>query len=433
MEKKPVCCTELPRAGPMAGRGLPAHFLSTILRFLHAKKFRIFLPPVQVALKHSQKQLSPKYFVYGFFPDIHSSICSPIQTINLINRRMDSVSMNQQHSGGGYYGHSGKSSTRASSSNFIQQQQQQPTSYDVWNNFLISAGIPSSVSHDYAITFSQHRIRIDMLKEITKDILIDMGIKAMGDIIAILRHAKQICTQNELKTATGMIKSAPSVNNSMQVDSPMAQQHQASPANAPKPHLSQRTPITLNRSSPSVSSLIGNKIQSRLNLESGALVASSSLSSQSSMNDSTSTLGGGKRPASTLSTSMAKRLRPAETEKTLTVHYPPKAAIARAAQRISGSNNVHKTGSIKSRLGSTASHSGREYKSFNLSTNVTNNHRSTYKSKSHNRSSSTTPNDHSDRRRESRRSKERTSRDDRSSHNNRPKSTVFNRLGETIR
>lgn len=260
----------------------------------------------------------------------------------------------------------------------------------------------------------------------------------MGDIIAILRHAKQICTQNELKTATGMVKSASNVNNSMSGDSPMVhsqqQPHPISPAGASKPHLSQRTPITLNRSTPSVSSLVGNKIQSRLNLESGALVASSSLaSSYSSTNNNTAMQGGNKRTASFLSKSMEKRLRPAETEKTLTVHYPPKAAIARAAQRISGSNNIHKAGSIKSRLGSTATHSGRESKSFNLTTNVTNNNRSTYKNKQSHRSSSITPNNNSDRRHESRRSKDRTSRDDRPSQSNRPKSTVFNRLGETIR
>jgi hypothetical protein len=130
---------------------------------------------------------------------------------------------------------------------------------------------------------------------------------------------------------------------------------------------------------------------------------------------------------------MAKRLRPAEVEKTLTVHYPPKAAIARAAQRISGSNNIHKPGSIKSRLGSTASHSGRDSRSFNLITNNSNNNRPTHKSKPSSRSDASTPSNNTDRRHESRRSKDRTSRDDRSGHSNRPKSTVFNRLGETIR
>jgi hypothetical protein len=337
--------------------------------------------------------------------------------------------MSQQHGGSGYYSSSSKLSTRASASTFMQQQQQ-PTSYEVWNNFLVSAGIPSGVAHDYAITFSQHRIRIDMLKEITKDILLDMGIKAMGDIIAILRHAKQICTENELKTATGMVKSASSVAHSMPGDTTMA--HPASLNSASKQHLSQRTPITLNRGTPSVSSLIGNKIQSRLNLESGALVASSSLSSFSTTNNSAATQSN-KRPTSTLSTSMAKRLRPAETEKTLTVHYPPKAAIARAAQRISGSNTINKTGSIKSRLGSTASHSGRESKSFNLTSNATNNNRTTYKSRSLHRNSSTTTNNNSDRGHDIRRPKDGTSREDRSNYSNRPKSTVFNRLGETIR
>lgn len=193
------------------------------------------------------------------------------------------------------------------------RQQHQPTSYEVWNNFFISAGIPSGVAHDYAITFSQHRIKIDMLKDITKDILLDMGIKAMGDIIAILRHAKQICTQNELKTTSGTSVNNPEYN-------PMVQQvkPQAKPQIKPPPP----KPVAVPAPAPPPE----KKIQSRLNLESGALVASS------------------------LSASMAKRLR----------------------------NKIHETRPVKSRLGSL-------------------------------------------------RSKDRISRGEHS------KSTVFNRLGETIK
>lgn len=336
---------------------------------------------------------------------------------------------------GSLYGVRGAPHNQAS--NF--QQQQQPASYEVWNNFFMSAGIPSGVAHDYAVTFSQHRIRIDMLKEITKDILIDMGIKAMGDIIAILRHAKHICTQNELKANTGAAKTITSnsnLNRSMPVNSSQIQQtHTASINVPPKQHLSQRTPITLDRGSASVSSMIGNKIPSKLNLDSGALIASSSIST-TTIRDSNS--ASNKRPSSTLSYDMSKRLRPADSgrvsEKTLTVHYPPRAAIERAARRISSGagGQSQKNGSIKSRLGSTASHSGRGSESFNQTAAVTNNNKHKQRN---NRGNSTTPSKYapssSSRRHDSRQSRERgTSSND---TKRRPKSTVFNRLGESAR
>ena len=42
----------------------------------------------------------------------------------------------------------------------------------------------------YAVTFTKHRISKDMLPELTKEYLGDLGIKLMGDVIAILKHAR---------------------------------------------------------------------------------------------------------------------------------------------------------------------------------------------------------------------------------------------------
>lgn len=222
------------------------------------------------------------------------------------------------------------------------------SSYSVWNDFFLLAGIPNTVAHEYAVTFAQHRIRIDMLKEITKEILLDMGIKAMGDIIAILRHAKNRYTQDELQGGTkNMISDV--ANTMISSKQPVVNQ------------LAQRTPITTSRNGPSISSLVGNKVQSRVNLNSGALIASS--------NNSTTHAGqNNKRSSSTISNSLAKRLRPSSQtdpnhasrglpEKTLTVHYPSGQAMARAQQRVLGkasapSTRVQGPGSIKSRLGS---------------------------------------------------------------------------------
>lgn len=61
-----------------------------------------------------------------------------------------------------------------------------------WKKFFVESGLPSEVCENYAVIFSENRIRFDMLEELSKEILHDMGIKKMGDIISILRHAKEV-------------------------------------------------------------------------------------------------------------------------------------------------------------------------------------------------------------------------------------------------
>lgn len=312
------------------------------------------------------------------------------------------------------------------------------SSYEVWNNFFLSAGIPSAVANDYAVTFSQHRIRIDMLKEITKDILLDMGIKAMGDIIAILRHAKNLYQQDELKSGRAKATTAPTMDltNATQIADPPV----------PK-HISQRTPITISsRPGSNISSLVGNKIQSRLNLNSGALVASSSnhssLSSQINQ----------KRPSSTISSSLAKRLRPAPnesgrelnrelSEKTLTVHYPSSSAIARAQQRISGTrvtttNQLNISSSIKSRLGSSTSDSGRsrsELSSNHNNNTAKNDNYSRNSNHKHGGNPTRTYNANNIISLSSNKSRSYSKDSDARRQQSRPRSTVFSRLGEAAR
>ena len=67
------------------------------------------------------------------------------------------------------------------------------TSY--WIQFFQDAGIPASESANYAVTFCDHRIQEDMLPDLTKEYLNDMGVTMMGDIIAILKHAKAVTSQ----------------------------------------------------------------------------------------------------------------------------------------------------------------------------------------------------------------------------------------------
>ncbi|BFZ11714.1 hypothetical protein BsWGS_14753 [Bradybaena similaris] len=67
------------------------------------------------------------------------------------------------------------------------------TSY--WINFFTTAGIPAGDSAHYAIMFSDNRITKEMLLDLSKEYLTDMGISRLGDIIAILKHAKLVYNQ----------------------------------------------------------------------------------------------------------------------------------------------------------------------------------------------------------------------------------------------
>jgi len=64
-----------------------------------------------------------------------------------------------------------------------------------WIGFFKEAGIPPGDAANYAVTFTDNRITRTMLLDLTKEYLTDMGIGILGDVIAILKHAKTVYSQ----------------------------------------------------------------------------------------------------------------------------------------------------------------------------------------------------------------------------------------------
>lgn len=61
-----------------------------------------------------------------------------------------------------------------------------------WVKFFQGAGFSLDVATKHAVVFSNNRIKPDMLPDLDKPSLKEMGITLMGDMIAILRYAKKV-------------------------------------------------------------------------------------------------------------------------------------------------------------------------------------------------------------------------------------------------
>ncbi|XP_059085820.1 uncharacterized protein C19orf47 homolog [Tigriopus californicus] len=122
------------------------------------------------------------------------------------------------------------------------------TSVGEWVEFFVGAGIPSRESAQYAQTFHSHRISMEMLLDLNKEYLRDMGITVLGDIIAILKHAKEVqgnmtshrvlqgsSASHALATPPTAAGSRPAVTPVMNPDSTMAKDTHPLPAMSRRP------------------------------------------------------------------------------------------------------------------------------------------------------------------------------------------------------
>ncbi|XP_030076012.1 uncharacterized protein C19orf47 homolog [Microcaecilia unicolor] len=71
-----------------------------------------------------------------------------------------------------------------------------------WIHFFKEAGIPPGPAVNYAVMFVDNRIQKNMLMDLNKEIMNELGITIVGDIIAILKHAKIVHRQDMCKAIT---------------------------------------------------------------------------------------------------------------------------------------------------------------------------------------------------------------------------------------
>ncbi|XP_047650300.1 uncharacterized protein C19orf47 homolog isoform X3 [Phacochoerus africanus] len=78
-----------------------------------------------------------------------------------------------------------------------------------WIQFFKEAGIPPGPAVNYAVMFVDNRIQKSMLLDLNKEIMNELGVTVVGDIIAILKHAKVVHRQDMCKAATESVPCGP--------------------------------------------------------------------------------------------------------------------------------------------------------------------------------------------------------------------------------
>ncbi|XP_064593619.1 uncharacterized protein C19orf47 homolog [Zonotrichia leucophrys gambelii] len=78
-----------------------------------------------------------------------------------------------------------------------------------WLRFFEDAGIPPGPALGYAVAFVDNRIHKNMLLDLTRELMKELGITVVGDVIAILRHAKVVHRQEMCRAASQSLQPEP--------------------------------------------------------------------------------------------------------------------------------------------------------------------------------------------------------------------------------
>ncbi|EGD80939.1 hypothetical protein PTSG_01522 [Salpingoeca rosetta] len=97
-----------------------------------------------------------------------------------------------------------------------------------WLKFFMSCSIPEEMAQTYTEVFNDNHMKSDMLADLDKEILQDLGIVSMGHIIRILKRAKALIEYQEKQRAKARRSQQPEASDTQQQqqDQQQDQQHQ---------------------------------------------------------------------------------------------------------------------------------------------------------------------------------------------------------------
>uniref|UniRef100_A0A0X3P2Y9 Uncharacterized protein C19orf47 homolog n=1 Tax=Schistocephalus solidus TaxID=70667 RepID=A0A0X3P2Y9_SCHSO len=89
-----------------------------------------------------------------------------------------------------------------------------------WTTIFTDAGLPHGISQKYAHLFVENRMTTKLLPFLDKDLLKEIGITAVGDIIAILQHCKKVKHEEPTKLKAAVTVSSTTPNLEKDVKKP---------------------------------------------------------------------------------------------------------------------------------------------------------------------------------------------------------------------